>query len=118
VLEELNQDVWLSAIDSIEHFDATRGTPQDWLLGIARFKGLTYIRRQYTCRVVSVGRSLPEQIAAPDGAPEDAERTALLRATIESLPEQWQYVLRQKYEVGLSVKEFSELAGVTPKAVE
>lgn len=118
VLEELNQDVWLSAIDSILQFDATRGTPQDWILGIARFKGLTYVRRRYRCRVVSVGCSVADQIAAVD-VPTDADgRIALLRASIESLPEQWQYVLRQKYEAGLSVKEISELAGVTPKAVE
>ncbi len=120
VLEELNQEVWLSAISSIERFDATRGTPQDWVLGIARFKGLTYLRKQYTSRLVFAGSSseLPQLAAAPAETSDREERLMLLRAAIASLPENWQYLLRQKYEAGLSVKEMSELAGITVKTVE
>lgn len=122
VLEELNQEVWLSAIESIERFDASRGSAHDWVLGIARFKGLTYLRKQYTSRLayVGTGAELDHQWADASDSESDSrmERLALLRASIESLPENWQYVLRQKYEVGMSVKEISELVGVTPKAIE
>ena len=119
-LEELNQDVWLSAIQSIERFDATRGTAQDWVLGIARFKGLTWLRKQYNNRFVFVSGSfeMTEHWATPESTIEFADRAALLRATIESLPENWQYLLRQKYEAGLTVNEIAELTGATPKAVE
>ena len=119
-LEELNQDVWLSAIQSVERFDATRGTPQDWVLGIARFKGLTYLRKKYYSRFAFVSGSseLAEHWVTPDSSMEFVDRIALLRAAIESLPENWQYLLRQKYEAGLSVNEIAELIAATPKAVE
>jgi RNA polymerase sigma-70 factor (ECF subfamily) len=120
VLEELNQDVWLSAIGSIDRFNATRGTAVDWILGIARHKGLTYLRRQYANRVVCVGGNgdLPEQSVATDDRLVAAERAALLRASLESLPENWQYALRQKYQAELSVREIADLMESTPKAIE
>ena len=120
VLEDLNQDVWLSAIESIEGFDATRGTASDWVLGIARYKGLSYLRKKYACRIVYVGQvsDLLEPITTRDVETDDAERAALLRGCIDSLPENWQLVLRQKYEKGLSVRDIAELVGATPKSIE
>ena len=120
MLEELNQDVWLSAIQSIDRFDATRGTAVDWILGIARHKGLTFMRRHYASRVICVGGNgdLPEPGVVADDHLEAAERAALLRASLESLPENWQYVLRQKYQTRLSVREIADLMESTPKAVE
>ena len=61
---------------------------------------------------------MTEHWATPESTIEFADRAALLRATIESLPENWQYLLRQKYEAGLTVNEIAELTGATPKAVE
>ncbi len=120
VLEELNQDVWLSAIQSIDRFDATRGTAVDWVLGIARHKGLTYLRKHYSRRVVCVGDSgnLPESLVHEQDQLLVAERAAMVRASLESLPENWQYVLRQKYQAGLSVREIADLMDATPKAIE
>ena len=120
VLEELNQEVWLSAIQSIDRFDATRGTAVDWVLGIARNKGLTYLRKQYAIRVVCIGGNgdLPELSVIDDDQLLAAERSALLRASLESLPENWQYVLRQKYQSGLSVQEIADLMESTSKAIE
>lgn len=120
VLEEMNQDVWLSAIQSIDRFDATRGTAVDWVLGIARHKGLTFLRRQYASRVVCVGGSgdLPESIVREHDHLLVSERAAMVRASLESLPENWQYVLRQKYQAGLSVREIADLIDATPKAIE
>ncbi len=120
VLEDLNQIVWLAAIETVDSFDPSRGSAVDWVLGIARHKGLSYLRSKYRTRVFAVGSShdLPpiEQRDAPD---EDiGERRAILRACIESLPENWQFVLRQKYEMGLSVKEIANLAGGGVKAIE
>ena len=93
VLEEMNQDVWLSAIQSIDRFDATRGTAVDWVLGIARHKGLTFLRRHYASRVVCVGGSgdLPELMIHEDDPLLVSERAAFVRASLESLPENWQY---------------------------
>ncbi len=119
VLEDLNQEVWLSAIESIEGFDATRGTAQDWVLGIARFKGLNFLRKKYSCRLAFVGH-YSEELEQPEksAARVAAERAAVLRGTIASLPENWQFVLKQKYDEGMSVKEMADFAETTTKAIE
>lgn len=120
VLEELNQDVWMSAIQSVERFDASRGTAVEWVLGIARHKGLTFLRKHYSSRVVCVGGSseLPESKVHDEDQLLAAERASLLRASLESLPENWQYVLRQKYQFGASVREIAEMMDATPKSIE
>lgn len=120
VLEELNQEVWLSAIKSIDQFDASKGTAVDWVLGIARNKGLTFLRRLYASRVVCVGGSneLPESIVTNEDQILITERAALLRASLEALPENWQSVLQNKYHLGLSVREIAELMRTSPKAIE
>ena len=120
ILEDLNQDVWLSAIEFIEQFDATRGTAHDWILGIARYKGLNYLRKKYSCRLAYVGEysDLAEKSDGLSVTIVEAERAALLRGAIESLPENWQFVLRQKYGEGMSVKEIADFSGMTPKAIE
>lgn len=120
VLEELNQEVWLSAIRSIDRFDASKGNAVDWVLGIARNKGLTFLRRLYASRVVCVGGSneLPESIVFNEDQILVTERAALLRVSLESLPKNWQFVLQNKYHLGLSVREIAELMRTTPKAIE
>lgn len=120
VLEELNQGVWLAALEGIDTYDARRGPPLDWVLGIARYKGLNYLRQKYRAKVVVMER-LPEMSLAQTAAVNSewlTEKSRLLRACVESLPDRWQYVLRQKYEIGLSVKEIAELTGTSAKAVE
>src|SRR5205823_4190533 len=40
VAEDVNQEVWLLAIEQIDRFDPGRGEFRDWLLGIARHRAL------------------------------------------------------------------------------
>ena len=43
--EELNQEIWLEAIDGIDRCDATRGSFRNWVFGIARRRVALYYRR-------------------------------------------------------------------------
>ena len=43
--EDLNQEVWLLAIEQFDRFDAKRGGFRDWLLGIARHRVFRHYRR-------------------------------------------------------------------------
>ena len=119
-LEELNQEVWLAAIESIEKWDESRGPVRDWVLGIARNRGLLYLRKLYRRRMVVAAdvMELPATSAAEPGNVDLDEQRLLLRASIESLPETWQWLLRKKYDEGLSVKQIADLAESTPKAIE
>src|SRR5262249_60147448 len=40
VAEDVNQEVWLLAIEQFDRFDPGRGRFRDWLLGIARHRAL------------------------------------------------------------------------------
>lgn len=119
-LEELNQDVWLSAIQSIASFQSEKGTVPDWIQGIARYKGLSYLRKQYRCRLVCVGVGNDDfpTVMAPAIREETMERRRYLRAAMESLPDQWQILLQQKYLEGMSVQEIAIGNETSPKAVE
>src|SRR3954471_14758030 len=57
--EELNQEVWLLAIEQFERFDPARGTFRDWLLGIARHRALRHLRG-------ATGRAIGGQPESPN----------------------------------------------------
>ena len=44
VAEDLNQEVWLAALEGVDRFDPTLGRLRDWLMGIARHRVVRYLR--------------------------------------------------------------------------
>jgi len=125
VAEDLNQETWLSAIESIDQFDESRGTLQGWLFGIARKKGVEYLRRQR----VLLGKGTPgivtpdslvdgELANSPQANAVSSERAVLVRAALKVLPPDRRNVLRGKYVEGLTVNQLAERFGKSPKAIE
>jgi RNA polymerase sigma-70 factor (ECF subfamily) len=117
VAEDLNQEVWLLAIEQFERFDPARGTFRDWLLGTARHRTL----RHHRC---ATGRAIGSQPDSPDdGLPppdllERSERADVVRAALICLPDGSRGVLLDKYAEGLSVAEIAARTGRSAKAVE
>jgi RNA polymerase sigma-70 factor (ECF subfamily) len=125
VAEDLNQETWLSAIESIDRFDESRGSLQAWLFGIARKKGVEHLRH----KKVLLGKGAPETVTpdslvdreranSPPAIVETSERAALVRAALEILPPERRNVLRGKYVEGLTVKQLADRFGKSPKAIE
>jgi len=125
IAEDLNQETWLSAIESIDQFDDNRGALQGWLFGIARNKGVAHLR----IRKVILGKGTSETVTPdslvdtkrenlPPAIVERSERAALMRAALEILPSERRDVLRGKYVEGLSVKQLADRLGKSPKAIE
>ncbi len=125
VAEDLNQEIWLEALNAIERCEATRGSFRNWLFGIARKRVALYYRRR-----ALGGNPTPlddrfEESADPEDLsvlPEDAleqvERASVVRAAILVLPDDRRKALLWKYMEGLSVDEIAVRTGRTAKAVE
>jgi RNA polymerase sigma-70 factor (ECF subfamily) len=115
--EDVNQEVWLLAIDRFDRFDPGRGGFRDWLLGIARHRAL---RRHRYARDLTVG-GRPEGVSDASTPPElleDVERADAVRAALLCLPRESRQVLLDKYAEGLSVAEIAARGGRSPKGVE
>ncbi len=125
VAEDLNQEIWLEAMDRIDHCDAARGSFRNWLFGIARRRVALHYRRRALAGNPTSLAGQPEQPAKPGDSsilPEDVreqvERTSVVRAAMLVLSEDRRQVLIWKYVEGFSVDAIAVRLGRTAKAVE
>jgi RNA polymerase sigma-70 factor (ECF subfamily) len=120
-VEDVVQDVFLAALDSLPKFSGTSGL-RAWLLGIARHKVEDYYRRQLRA---------PESLAdeAEDGGPAaegplideviDRERLeAKTHRVLRELPEAYGVALLWRYWENRSVRDMAEATGKTEKSIE
>jgi RNA polymerase sigma-70 factor (ECF subfamily) len=118
--EELHQQVWLAAIESIDGFDPAKGDFRSWVCGIARRQVAWHYRRQ---RGPGATGNL-EALEAHDGAllpPDVAEQVELgaqVRAAVATLPDESRELLLARYVDGQSVAEIADRCGKSVKAVE
>jgi RNA polymerase sigma factor (sigma-70 family) len=115
--EDVNQEVWLLAIEKFGQFDPARGGFRDWLLGIARHRALRQHRRAagqgIDGRPEGVSDSLP-----PPELLEGVERAGVVRAALLCLQHESRRVLLDKYAEGLSVAQIAAKSGRSAKGVE
>jgi RNA polymerase sigma-70 factor (ECF subfamily) len=117
VAEDVNQEVWLLAIERFDRFDPGRGGFRDWLLGIARHRAL----RQHRCAPGQPVQGLSDGQSdglSPPEVLEGRERAEVVRAALLCLHDGSRSVLVAKYADGLSVAEIAAQTGRTAKAVE
>lgn len=123
VADDLFQEVWLSAIENIETYEAERGELSAWLFGIARRRVALYWRRTLSRehQIEFQENATPEtveQTLLPIEAMERVERAELVNAALLVMAENQRQVLRLKYNDGLSVDEIAKRCGKSPKATE
>lgn len=119
--EELVQRTIFDAVRGRDKYDAEKGSPQQWLFGIARNNIRLEIRRRQsrgsvdgditTHLAVIDGEMLPDEIL------ERRETAQLVRDSMAKLPDKEQAVLRGKYIEGLSAREIATRVESTEKAV-
>ena len=117
VAEDVNQEVWLIAIEQFDRFDPGRGRVRDWLLGIARHRALRRHRR-VPDRSPDARPDGPSDALPPPELLEGVERAGVVRAALLCLEEDRRRVLLDKYAEGLSVAEISARTGRSTKSVE
>lgn len=117
VAEDVNQEVWLLAIEKIETFDPARGGFREWLLGIARHCALRRLRRD-PARGIDSRADGPSNSPSPPESLEVVERADMVRAALLYLHDDRRRVLLDKYVEGFSVAEIAVRMGRSAKAVE
>ncbi len=117
VAEDLNQEVWMLAIERFDRFDPGKGGFRDWLLGIARHRALRHHRRA-TGQTLEGRPDEPANGLPPPDLLEGVERADAVRAALLCLHDGSRRVLLDKYAEGLSVAEIATRSGRSAKAVE
>jgi RNA polymerase sigma-70 factor (ECF subfamily) len=109
-VDDLSQEAFLRAFKSIRTFDASRGTPVQWLAGIVH----NVARRQWARRsgLVTYDPELIDVVladhTAENSAPETREELAALRQCIEVLASELARIVRLRYVDGRTTRGIAD----------
>ena len=119
--EDLCSEILMSAIRSINTFDATRGNLDAWILGIAKHQLFRFCRRHHkdlpfipeiiesdSTQDIGVINELEDQILMRD----------IVNQVLSCLPRRQVEALVGKYIEGFSTDELARLMETTPSSVE
>jgi RNA polymerase sigma-70 factor (ECF subfamily) len=116
--EDLVNEVFLEIWRSADRFEG-RSQVTTWLLGIARFKALSDLRRRSPD---ALDDETAEQIEDPADSPEtamqDRNRSAILQACISQLSEAHRQVIDLVYYHEQSIEEVAQIIGVPANTVK
>jgi RNA polymerase sigma factor (sigma-70 family) len=93
-------------------FDARRGSPRQWLFGIARHAALDELRRRR--RVAPISGEPGARLAAVDDDAADPVRRATVRAALAGLDARDRELVALKFFAGLDNAEIAGVLGISP----
>lgn len=119
--EELVQKTIFDAVRGRDSFEASKGSPEEWVFGIARNNIRLEMRRRATRPSVDgdISRYLEtiDSEPLPDEVLEQKETAVIVRSALSRLENKEQDVLRAKYIENLSACDIASRIGITEKAV-
>ena len=119
--EELVQRTVFDAVRGFGSYDPSRGSPEEWILGIARnnirLEARKRASRPSTNGDISRYLEAIDTKPLPDEVLEREETAALVRSALSRLESKEQTVLRARYIEGLLTREVAVRMGITEKAV-
>ena len=119
--EELVQKTIFDAVRGRDSFDASKGSPEEWVFGIARNNIRLELRRRATRP--SVDGDISHYLETIDSEPlpdevlERKETAVIVQSALSRLENKEQDVLRAKYIENLSACDIARRIGITEKAV-
>ena len=119
--EELVQRTLFDAVRGRGTYDPAKGSPEQWIIGIARNNVRLEIRRR--AGWPSVNGDISSYLEAidiqplPDEVLEHAETAQIVRAALDRLQERQRLALTAKYVEGLSAEAVGRRMNITAKAV-
>ncbi len=115
VVEDIGQEVFLSAYKSLDHFDERRGTPfSAWLFIAAKNRCISELRSRRLGENVSID-DIAEFRNGEENAAEllvDAEEKAALRSSVRELPEPYRSTILRNL-LGDTIEEIAIKEGVS-----
>lgn len=116
--EDLLQEVAKESSRNFARFDRSRPFAS-WLIGIARYRVLDYLRRRRRDGAVLLEEETLEALAdAHVRSVEDVDdRLSSLRDCMGGLPERQRQLLRDRYYGGLTAAQIASRIGKTPSSV-
>jgi len=119
--EELVQKTVFDAVRGCGSYDPSRGSPEEWIFGIARNNIRIEIRKR--AGRPSVNGDISRYLEVIDTRPlpnevlEQEETIEVVRSALSRLESKEQAVLRAKYIEGLPARDIAQQMGITEKAV-
>ena len=119
IVEDLGQEVFVSAYRSLANFDEERGTPfAAWLFTIARNRCVSELRRRRQVRApVEMLDELADGGASADRRLQSRERLMALTAVLEELPLAYRAALLDSLR-GVSPQESADRAGLSATTIK
>lgn len=119
--EELVQKTVFDAVRGCGSYDPSRGSPEEWIFGIARNNILLEMKKRASRPAVkgNINRYLEaiDTKPLPDEVLERKETAVIVRSALSRLESKEQALLRAKYIEGLSARVIAQQMGITEKAV-
>jgi RNA polymerase sigma-70 factor, ECF subfamily len=94
-------------------YDAKRGTPRQWLFGIARNAALDELRRRKRTAALVTDPEDPASATAADEGDETAMRRATVRAALDALDPRERELVALKFHAGLTNAEIAGVLGIS-----
>lgn len=118
-VEDLGQEVFLSAFKSLSKFDEDRGTPfSAWLFTLARNQCISHWRKQVKYRQVELdGKTLKHRGPGPLDVLLGKEEREALETCLGQVPEPYRSTLLSSLE-GHSIREIAEQTGLARTTVK
>ena len=119
--EELVQRTVYDAVRGHDSYDSTRGSPEEWILGIARNNIRLELRKRASRPSTNgdISRYLEaiDTKPLPDEVLERKETAAIVRSALSKLESKEEAVLRTMYIEGLQARDIALQMSITVKAV-
>jgi len=119
--EELVQRTVFDAVRGCGSYDPSRGSPEEWIFGIARnnirLEARKRASRPSTNGDISLYLEAIDTKPMPDEVLERKETAVLVRSALGRLESKEQTVLRTRYIEGLLTGDIARQMGITEKAV-
>jgi len=119
--EELAQRSIFDAVRGLDSYDPSKGSPEEWLIGIARNNIRLEIRKRASRPSINgdINRYLQmiDTEPLPDEVLEREETAEIVRSAMSKLKSKEQAVLRARFAENLRIDEIAGRMGTTEKAV-